>query len=177
MKNRSTKEIIEETLPPIERIENATYIERSYDIPVTYPYLKPETDMGVIGFSSTDYKDVKPEKIIGDKLPPKKVLETKLSINKEVAIEKPKVSFPFKKPSGTPVESAYNIYKYEDIYIVQVAAFRKKDSAEKEAAKHIAKGYNAFLEEAIMDGVTWHRVRVGNFDTLEKAKQFRKSNN
>ncbi|MCH7773162.1 MAG: SPOR domain-containing protein [Bacteroidetes bacterium] len=104
-------------------------------------------------------------------------METKLSINKEVAIEKPKVSFPVKKPSGTPVESAYNIYKYEDIYIVQVAAFRKKDSAEKEAAKHIAKGYNAFLEEAIMDGVTWHRVRVGNFDTLEKAKQFRKSNN
>ncbi len=177
MKNRSTTEIIEETLPPIERIENATYIERSYDLPVTYPYLKPETDMRVIGFSSTDYKDVKPEKIIGDKLPPKKVLETKLPIKKEVAVEKPKVSFPVKKPSGTPVQSAYNIYKYEDIYIVQVAAFRKENSAEKEAAKHIAKGYNAFLEEAIIDGVTWHRVRIGNFETLEKAKQFRKSNN
>jgi len=177
MKDSGTTEIIEETFPPIERIENATYIERSYDIPVTYPYLKLETEMRVIGFSLTDSKDIEPEKIIGDKTPPKKVLDTKPPIKKDVAEEKPTVSFPVKKPLGTPVQSAYNIYKYEDIYIVQVAAFRRKNSAEREAANHIAKGYNAFLEEAIIDGVTWHRVRVGNFDTLEKAKQFRKSNN
>ncbi|MCH7773161.1 MAG: HU family DNA-binding protein [Bacteroidetes bacterium] len=67
MKDSGTTEIIEETFPPIERIENATYIERSYDIPVTYPYLKPETEMKIIGFSFTEFKDVKPEKIIGDK--------------------------------------------------------------------------------------------------------------
>ena len=71
----------------------------------------------------------------------------------------------------------FNIYKYDDKYVVQVASFRKKNSAEKVAAKYIVNGYNSFLEEAIIDGVTWHRVRVGNFDTLEKAKQFRKSNN
>ncbi|MGB5850643.1 MAG: SPOR domain-containing protein, partial [Ignavibacteriaceae bacterium] len=139
--------------------------------------LKPETEMKLIGFISTDFKDGKPEKIIEDKAPPKKILETKPPIKKEIVKEKPTTSFPVKKPSGTPVQLAYNIYKYEDIYIVQVAAFRKKNSAENEAAKYIAKGYNAFLEEAIIDGVTWHRVRVGNFDTLEKAKQFRKSNN
>ena len=133
--------------------------------------------MKVIGLSLTDTKDVKPEKIIDDKQPPKKVVETKPPIKKEVVEEKPTVSFPVKKPSGTPLQKAYSIYKYEDIYIVQVASLRKKNSAEKEAAKYIAKGYNAFLEEAIIDGVTWHRVRVGNFDTLEKAKQFRKSNN
>jgi len=177
MKDSTTTEIIEETLPPIERNENATYIERSYDIPVTYPYLKPETEMQVIGFSSTDTKDVKPEKIIENKKPPEKVLESKPPIKKEVTEEKPTVSFPVQKPSGTPVQAAYNIYKYENIYIVQVASLRNKNSAETEAAKHIAKGYNAFLEEAIIDGVTWHRVRVGNFDTLDKAKQFRKSNN
>ena len=167
MKESSTTEIVEQTLPPIERIENATYIERTYDIPVTYPYLKPETEMKIIGLSLTDTKDVKPEKIIDDKKPPKKV----------VVEENPTVSFPVKKPSGTPLLKAYSIYKYEDIYIVQVASLRKKNSAEKEAAKYIAKGYNAFLEVAIIKGVTWHRVRVGNFDTLEKAKQFRKSNN
>ena len=167
MKDSITTEIVEGTLPPIERIDNATYIERTYDIPVTYPYLKPETEMKVIGLSLTDTKDVKPEKIIDDKKPPKEV----------VVEEDPTVSFLVKKPSGTPLQKAYNIYKYENIYIVQVASLRKKNSAEKEAAKYIAKGYNAFLEQAIIEGVTWHRVRVGNFDTLEKAKQFRKSNN
>jgi cell division protein FtsN len=177
LKENSPSENVEETLPPIKRIDNATYIERTYDIPVTYPYLKPETEMQVIGFTSKDSKDVKPEKIIEDKAPPKKILEKKPPIKKEIIKEKPTVSIPVKRPSGTAVQSAYNIYKYEDIYIVQVAAFRKKNSAEQEAARYIAKGYNAFLEEAILDGVTWHRVRVGNFDTLEKAKQFRKSNN
>jgi nucleoid DNA-binding protein len=176
LKDSSITENVEETLPPIERNDNATYIERTYDIPVTYPYSKPETEMKVIGLILTDSKDVKSE-IIEDKAPPKKNLETKPPIKKEIVVEKPTVSFPVKKPSGTPVQSAYSIYKYEDIYIVQVAAFRKKNSSEKEAAKYIAKGYNAFLEEAIIEGVTWHRVRVGNFDTLEKAKQFRKSNN
>ncbi len=177
MKDRSTTEIVETTLPPIKRIDNATYIERTYDIPVTFPYLKPETEMKIIGLSLMDNRDVKPEKIIEDNRPPKKVVETKPPIKNEVAEEKPIVSFPVKKPSGTPVQTAYNIYKYEDIYIVQVASLRKKNSAEKEAAKYIAKGYNAFLEEAIIEGVAWHRVRVGNFNTLEKAKQFRKSNN
>ena len=177
MKESGTTEIVEETSHPIERIDNATYIERTYDIPVTYPYLKPETEMKVIGLSLIDTKDVKPEKVIEDKQPPKKVVETKPPIKKEVAEEKPTVSFPVKKPSGTPLQKAYNIYIYEDIYIVQVASLRKKNAAENEAAKYIAKGYNAFLEVTIIDGVTWHRVRVGNFDTLEKAKQFRKSNN
>ena len=177
LKDSGITENVEKTLPPIERNDYATYIERTYDIPVTYPYSKPETEMKVIGLISTESEDVKPEKIIEDKAPPKKNLETKPPIKKETVVEKPTVSFPGKKPSGTPVQSAYNIFKYEDMYIVQVAAFRKKNSSEKEAAKYIAKGYNAFLEEAIIDGVTWHRVRVGNFDTLEKAKQFRKSNN
>ncbi len=48
MKESGTTEIVEETSHPIERIDNATYIERTYDIPVTYPYLKPETEMKVI---------------------------------------------------------------------------------------------------------------------------------
>jgi len=177
LNDSSTTEDVVETVPPIERIINATYIERTYDIPVTYPYLKPETEMEVIGFISTGSNDGKTEKIIEDKTPPKKLLETKPPIKKEVVVETPTVSFPVNRPSGSPAQSAYNIFKYEKIYIVQVAAFRKKKSSENEAAKYIAKGYNAFLEEAIINGVTWHRVRVGNFDTLEKAKQFRNSNN
>ncbi|MGB5849425.1 MAG: HU family DNA-binding protein, partial [Ignavibacteriaceae bacterium] len=118
LKDNSSIENVQETLPPIERIDNATYIERTYDIPVTYPYLKPETEMKLIGFISTDSKDVKPQKIIEDKAPPKKILENKPTIKKEIVVEKPTVSFPVKKPSGTPVQSAYSIYKYEDIYIV-----------------------------------------------------------
>jgi cell division septation protein DedD len=177
LRDSNIKENVEETLPPIERIDNATYIERTYDIPVTYPYLKPETKIELTGFISKDSKDVKPEKIIEDKAPNKKVLENNPPINNKIVVEKPTTSFLVKKPSGTPVQSAYNIYKYKDIYIVQVAAFRRKNSAENEAEKYIAKGYNAFLEEAKIDGITWYRVRVGNFDTLEKAKRFRKSNN
>jgi hypothetical protein len=177
LKDSSSTENSLETLQPITRIDNATYIERTYDIPVTYPYSKPETEVQVIGFLSTDSKEEKSEKIIEDKTPPEKKLITKPTVKKEIVVTKPKVNFPVKKPSGNHVQAAYNIFKYEDIYIVQVAAFRKKNSAEKVASKYIAKGYNAFLEEAIINGVTWHRVRVGNFDTLEKAKQFRKSNN
>ncbi|MFC2094734.1 SPOR domain-containing protein, partial [Bacteroidota bacterium] len=234
-KSNGTTELAEETLPEIERTHNVTYIERSYDIPVTYPYLKQDTEMKVVGLNLIEIKDVEPEKIIEDDNPPKEIVENKppikkevteekptvnvpdndapkevvknkppvkkeeteekpivdLPVNdapkevvekkpptkKEVTEEKPTVSFPVKKPSGTPVQAAFSIYKYEDIYIVQVASLRKKNAAESEAAKYITKGYNVFLEEAILDGVTWHRVRVGNFDTLEKAKQFRKSNN
>ena len=48
--------------------------------------------------------------------------------------------------------------------------------AEKEIASYLSNGHNAFIEEADLEGKIWYRVRVGNFKTLEEAKQFRKSN-
>ena len=183
MKDSGKVEVVEENVPPIERKESATYIERSFEIPVTYPYSKPESENKLVGFISSEIKNEAPEKKTEIKKPEKKpevkktestVIKTKPPVKKTE--ERKTVTFQVGKPSGTPKQAAYNIYRYNNIFIVQVAAFRNKTTAEKEASKYVAKGYNGFIEEAIIDGVTWYRVRVGNFNTLEKAKNFRKSN-
>lgn len=133
-----------------ERTQNATFIERSYNIPVTYPYEKPAAEIQITGID-----------------------ESILVKTEEQSIEIQKVE---KKSSETSKQVATNIYNYGNTFIVQVSSYRSKKDAEIEAARYTANGYNAFTEDAIVKGKTWFRVRVGNFKTLEEAIKFRNSN-
>ncbi len=133
-----------------ERTQNTTFIERSFKIPVTYPYEKPAAEIQITGIDGSIL--VKTE-------------EQSREIHK---IEK--------KSSEISKQVATNIYNYGNTFIVQVSSYRSKKDAEIEASRYTANGYNAFTEDAIVKGKTWFRVRVGNFKTLEEAIKFRNSN-
>jgi cell division septation protein DedD len=58
-------------------------------------------------------------------------------------------------------------------YFVQVAAFRAAGDAKSRAAKLSKKGYKTVIVEADVPGKgTYHRVRLGPFNSLEEAKSF-----
>ena len=58
-------------------------------------------------------------------------------------------------------------------YIIQVASFQDKKLADKYASKLKKMGYNAYVEKAFVEwkGGNWYRVRIGYFDSAEKAKE------
>ena len=58
-------------------------------------------------------------------------------------------------------------------YIIQVASFQDKKLADAFASNLRSKGYNAFVERAFVEwkGGSWYRVRVGFFDSIERANE------
>jgi nucleoid DNA-binding protein len=58
-------------------------------------------------------------------------------------------------------------------YVVQVASFQDKKLADAYANNLRKKGYNAFVERAFVEwkGGNWYRVRVGYFDSIERANE------
>ena len=67
------------------------------------------------------------------------------------------------------------IYKYENMYAVQVSSWKSKSIAISEAQKFLKAGYNAFIEKTELgDKGTYYRVRVGGFNSLEEAEDFLK---
>ena len=144
---------------------NTTYVDRNFDIPITYPYVQPEAEVQIYGLSPELFKGtvskepIKTGESNTTKVPAK--IETTPSKN---VIEQ--------VPSGKGEQVALNIFKYDQKYVVQVAAFRSKTVAENEVAKFVKLGYKPFIEEAVVNGRNWFRVRVGDFNTLEAAKQF-----
>ncbi|MEJ2196110.1 MAG: SPOR domain-containing protein [Ignavibacteriaceae bacterium] len=145
---------------------NTTYVDRKFDIPITYPYVQPEAEIQIYGLSpelfnsAVSKEPLKTEQITTkvptkiESTPPQNLVEQSLSVSGE--------------------QVALNIFKYDQIYVVQVAAFRSKSVAENEVAKFVKLGYKPFIEEAVVNGKNWYRVRVGDFNTLEAAKQFQK---
>lgn len=167
MKNSNTEEITEEVIPPVDLNKNATYVERSYDIPVTYPYPKSDEEIKITGLGKNELIDVKTEPVKEETKPP---------TEKVPQVKKQTTRLKGEKPTEAPLQAAYNIYQYGNIFAVQIGAFRSKDIADNEVKRYLGKGHNAFIEEAVLEDGMWYRVRVGNFKTLEEAKQFRSSN-
>ncbi len=60
------------------------------------------------------------------------------------------------------------------IYMIQAGAFEIYREADKRKAQLILMGQNAYLEKAIMEGKTWHRVKIGPFSSLNEADGIRK---
>jgi len=57
------------------------------------------------------------------------------------------------------------------VYTVQVSSWIDRGQAEEQAARLTTAGYSAFVEDASVGSETWHRVRVGRFDTQQEAEQ------
>ncbi|MCH9697544.1 MAG: SPOR domain-containing protein [Gammaproteobacteria bacterium] len=58
-------------------------------------------------------------------------------------------------------------------YLIQAGAFKSYREADKRKAQLILIGQNAYIEKAIMDEKTWHRVKLGPFSSLNQADQVR----
>lgn len=55
-------------------------------------------------------------------------------------------------------------------FTVQVSSWTSKDVAEKEASRLSAAGMSAFVEDAVIAGENWYRVRVGRYGSSKEAK-------
>lgn len=67
------------------------------------------------------------------------------------------------------------IFTDGDLYQIQASSWRTKRKAESEAVKLKAKGHNSFVVEAMIPqkGGKWFRVRIGMFNTLQEAREYR----
>jgi cell division septation protein DedD len=171
-----------------DNVFNTTYIDRNYDVPVSYPYSQPESEVELHGLSSEILAAEIPEeqsvieesttKVISNKETSPPVTNEKVTTppvtneikNTPKKVEKDIVS------SKSREQVSQNVFKYNDTYAVQVAAFQTKKDAEDGVKKYINRGYSAFIEYAVVKGKNWYRLRVGGFKTLEEAKKFQKSN-
>ena len=61
----------------------------------------------------------------------------------------------------------------EGKYVLQILATPKIKEAQELKDKLTKSGYNTFIEQVDSNGVTYNRVRIGFFDTMEKAKEFK----
>lgn len=147
--------------------DNASVIERDYKIPVSYPYV-PES---ILKDSLDKTKD---------KIDASNTVEEHKALNNNGNKQNETTSIANNKnliPEGRPISLGKNIYKYDNIYVVQVASFRSNQIAENEAGKYRNKGFNSFVEPVeIKDKGLWYRVKVGNFNSLAEAESFTSKN-
>lgn len=146
--------------------DNAVRIERDFEFPVSYPYPKRVPKENLIDNVFDLKKEIAAPPVVEETV--KEIVPPKEEIKKPV-VPSAKNSI---TPTGKGQMVAANIFKYHDSYVVQVAAFRSESIALNEAGKFGNKGYVSFVEEAVVNGKTWFRVRVGNFSNFEEAKKF-----
>ena len=162
---------LNEVVTSVNKNDNTTYVERNYDVPVTYPYDKKDDNQQITGIDLTKEKDSPPEKnndvATTDKKTENKVFSNN-DINKKVQ--------PVEKTSNYPFLVESNIYNYGEYYVVQTSSFRSKEVADSTVAQYNSQGFKAFIETIVINGNYWYRIRVGNFKTLEEAQKFKNSN-
>jgi septal ring-binding cell division protein DamX len=56
-------------------------------------------------------------------------------------------------------------------YTVQVSSWTSKAYAEQQASRLNAAGMSAFVEDVVIAGENWYRVRVGHYETPQEAKE------
>lgn len=137
-------------------------VERGFEIPVTYPYLKGNS-LRVAQFNPLSEISFQNET---------KINETKDSTeNKQNAnIKSSEVQL---RESQEYSNAGRNIFKYPDGYTVQVASYQALNMAEEEARKYINRGENTFVQKVNIKGMgIWYRVNVSGFKTLEEAQRF-----
>jgi cell division protein FtsN/nucleoid DNA-binding protein len=56
-------------------------------------------------------------------------------------------------------------------FTIQVSSWASKSKADAEAARLSSAGYGSYVEEGLVGGTTWYRVRVGRYATEMEAKE------
>jgi cell division protein FtsN len=91
-----------------------------------------------------------------------------------------KVKEPAAPPSGEParkvppsvaVPPATTAPSGTGQYTVQVSSWRSKGKANSQAAELSTAGFDAYVVDAVVDGESWHRVRVGRYSTMDEARE------
>jgi nucleoid DNA-binding protein len=142
----------------------AVTIDRTYDIPVTYPYTKgmlgePYNAINVGVLSRSGKEVIAPAANNNETVLPGGNNSGKIEIREPL---------PARRVEGY-------IYKYENMYAVQVSSWKSKSIALSEGQKYLDAGNDAFIEQTeLNDKGTYYRVRVGGFSTLEEAENFLK---
>lgn len=157
---------------PERTVPSAAIIERSYDIPVTYPY---DSSANLSDFHEP-YNIHNTESSI---VPETKVEGTgKSGTEKEQNTNTPVISEndQNKSVSGTSEKVKEFIYKQGDKYLVQVSSWQGKRLAEKHAASFQEKGMVTEIQKVYLDGEPWYRVRVGYFNSLSEAENYSHNN-
>lgn len=148
--------------------KNTTIVRRDFGIPITYPYILKSGEEALadkeINRNKVDISDLKAEEL--------------KNVKGENLISETKPNADNLPPGKNFTNVGNNIYKYGELYVVQVASFRAESIAMNEAGKYRDKGFNSFVESAnIPNRGLWYRVRVGNFTSVDDAKDFIKSYN
>lgn len=92
------------------------------------------------------------------------------TIGPQVKKEIPKPEFTFHETLFKDMDQVRAIQGY---FSVQVAAFKDLETAEDMAQRLRRKGYDAYIATSeISEKGAWHRVKVGHFETEERAKAF-----
>lgn len=153
------------------KTDKASIVERSFELPVYYPYpKKQDEELSKSGISENPVNETKATQT-GSNQNNIEPLNSQTNNNDKNLQKQNQITVP--PPSQNYERVAANIFRYGDHYVVQVAAFRSNSIAENEAAKLRNKGYKAFVEKAEIQGNgTWFRLRVGNFPTLRDAQEF-----
>jgi cell division protein FtsN len=66
------------------------------------------------------------------------------------------------------------IYSSGGKYVVQVSSWTAKELALGEAKKLIKSGYKAFVVASNVNGKIWYRVRIGEYSTIQQAREVEK---
>jgi len=142
----------------------AVTIERTHDIPVTYPYSKGMLGEPYNAININILGKPKEEEIVPT--PNNDEIVSSGSDNSgNIEIRKP---LPARRVKGY-------IYKYENMYAVQVSSWKTKSIAVSETKRYLDAGYNTFIEQTeLSDKGIYYRVRVGGFSSLEEAENFLK---
>jgi cell division protein FtsN len=56
-------------------------------------------------------------------------------------------------------------------YIIQVASFKRYEDADELKARLVMMGFEATIKDAPSGGITWKRVWLGPFNSLQEAAQ------
>jgi nucleoid DNA-binding protein/cell division septation protein DedD len=171
---------------------NPVIIERDFEIPVNYPYLKQQfeevTEKSDNKIEETNITDNKPvmsnENESNDMFSrqnPGNILNQKSS--NQVSKTKPNetdVSLKEKNQPAKPIQSSIvekkiseNIFQDGNYYSVQVSSWKAKSKAQSEVARFLKSGRQALLVEAQIPGRgIWYRVRITGFNSVEEAEKF-----
>ncbi len=156
----------------------AEVINRSFQVPVTYPYLKKNS-------SSTTGSEIDPGVFKASRAPASNQAQVsnlssllsgsheKLNVTKENKAQAlPGTSKEVAKPASSQ-KIKDNIYLSGGNYSVQVSSWKSKSIAESQVAKYKKKGFDSYIEAAQVPGRgTWYRVKVGDFKTVAEAESF-----
>ena len=111
----------------------------------------------------------------------KKEISKKPLIEKKIDTAKP---ISVTKPKEAQAEKSYNfqnesnpkstIFTDGTKYSFQVSSWKNKFKAENEVQKLTMQHHNAFISEGKVKGITWYRVRIGFFNSLEETEAYMK---